>query len=213
MRSKNSCCAKHGIAAEKLPETFTNFLQIFDNWGAEEESLYHMKIMRKSIGQPLFRLGNVNKVFLCVAALVALMAPAAQASDPHGVYAFVDKVVFEPSEASPERIQVWGGFAVAKPEDRDNYQAAERGYMYFKLRPGDEEVCKKEWADLKSVAGTRQIVTFGSRDAKPAPKVRKADAKPENPQDYPKSWGMQKVRMRDYAPINDLTKLMDKPAK
>jgi len=172
-----------------------------------------MKIMRNSIGQPFARLGNVSKVSLCLAALVALVAPAARASDPNGIYAFVDRVVFEPSEAAPERIQVWGGFAVAKPEDRDNYHDAERGYMYFKLRPGAEETCKKEWADLKSVAGTKQIVTFGSRFEKPLPKVRKPDAKVENADVYPKSWGMTKTRVRDYAPINQLTKLMEKPAK
>src|SRR6188508_3797984 len=120
-----------------------------------------MKTTFVSNGQPLARLGNLLKS-LCAVALVAGAASAARASDPTGIYAFVDRVVFEPSEAAPERIQVWGGFALAKTENRDDYNDAERGFMYFKLRPGDEEVCKKEWADLKSVAGTGQIVAFGS---------------------------------------------------
>jgi len=172
-----------------------------------------MKTIHIFIGQPFARLGNL-RALLCAAVLVALIASAAQASDPNGLYAFVDRVVFEPSDTAPERIQVWGGFAVAKPEDRDNYQDAERGYVYFKLRSGDEEVCKKEWADLKSVAGTRQIVAFGSRYEKPLPKVRKPDAKGENPDGYPKSWGgITKTRTRDYTPINQLVKLMDKPSK
>src|SRR5262245_40679557 len=37
-----------------------------------------------------------------------------RASDPIGIYAFVDKVVFEPNADKPERIQVWGGFALAE---------------------------------------------------------------------------------------------------
>lgn len=192
----------------------TNFLQLADNFCAASDTFQLMKTIRNSIGQPFVRLGNVSKVFLCTAALVALATPAARASDPNGIYAFVDRVVFEPSEAAPERLQVWGGFALAKTGDRDNYQNAERGHMYFKLRSGDEAVCKKEWADLKSVAGTRQIVAFGSRSAEPQPKLRKPDAKVENPDAYPKSWGgITKIRMRDYAPINQLAKLMDKPAK
>src|SRR5258706_11069103 len=112
-----------------------------------------MKTTFTSNGQPLARLGNLTKI-LCAAALFVGAASAARASDPTGIYAFVDRVVFEPSGAAPERIQVWGGFAVAKTENRDDYNDAERGFMYFKLRAGDEEICKKEWADLKSVAGT-----------------------------------------------------------
>src|SRR5437773_214914 len=81
---------------------------------------------------------------------------AARASDPTGIYAFVDRVVFEPSEAAPERIQVWGGFALARTENRNDYHDAERGFLYFKLRVGEEDICLKEWADLKSVAGTGQ---------------------------------------------------------
>lgn len=170
-----------------------------------------MKTTRHFTGQPLARLGNF-RTFFCAAALVALVAPPARASDPTGIYAFVDRVVFEPSEAAPERLQVWGGFALAKSENRNDYHKAERGYLYFTLRPGDEAVCKKEWADLKSVAGTRQIVAFGSRQQEP--KVRKPDAKAENPDVYPKSWGgVTKIRVRDYAPINQLVKLMEKPAK
>jgi hypothetical protein len=172
-----------------------------------------MKTISNPIGQPVARLGNL-RTLLCAAAFVTLLVPAARASDPVGIYCFVDRVVFEPSEAAPERIQVWGGFALAKKSTGNTeYHDAERGYMYFKLRPGDEAVCKKEWADLKTVAGTRQIVAFGSRHEEPLPTVRKPDAKVENPDVHPKSWGMTKVRMRDYAPLNQLEKLMGKAGK
>jgi hypothetical protein len=73
-------------------------------------------------------------------------------------------------------------------------------------------VCRKEWADLKSVAGTKQLVSFGSRREKPQPTLRKADAKPANPDVYPNGWDMNKVRVRDRAPINRLVKLQDKKA-
>ena len=169
-----------------------------------------MKTTFTSNGQPRARLGNCLE-FLCAGALLVGAASAARASDPNGIYAFVDRVVFEPSEAAPERIQVWGGFALAKTENRDDYRDAECGCLYFKLRPGDEAVCKKEWADLKTIAGTRQLVAFGSRHWEPQPKLRKPDAKVENPDVYPKSWGgITKTRVRDYAPINQLVKLMDK---
>jgi hypothetical protein len=162
-----------------------------------------------SNGQPHAGLGNLLKL-LCAAALLAGTAATARASDPTGIYAFVDRVVFEPSETAPERIQIWGGFALAKTENRDDYRNAERGFLYFKLRPGDEAVCQKEWADLKAVAGTGQIVAFASRPEIKAITLRKADAKVENPEVYPKGWGTAKIRQRDYAPLNQLTKLQGK---
>jgi hypothetical protein len=168
-----------------------------------------MKTTSTSSGQPHPRLGNSLKL-LCAAALLAGAASAARASDPTGIYAFVDRVVFEPSDTAPERIQVWGGFALAKTENRDDYHHAERGYLYFKLRPGDEEICKKEWADLKSVAGTGQMVAFGSRPENKAITLRKADAKAEKPDAYPKGWGMNKLKPRDYAPLNQLANLQGK---
>ena len=168
-----------------------------------------MKTTLLSVGQPVARLGTLVKL-LCTAALLAGAASVARASDPNGIYAFVDRVVFEPSDAKPERIQVWGGFALAKAGNKYEYGTAERGYLYFKLRAGEEEVCQKEWADLKAVAGTGQIVAFGTRYEKTPPTLRKADAKVENPDVYPKSWGMSKVRPRDYAPVNQLIKLRGK---
>ncbi|MEY2407464.1 MAG: hypothetical protein QOF48_134 [Verrucomicrobiota bacterium] len=161
-----------------------------------------------SVGQPLVRLENLLKL-LCAAALFAGAGPAARASDPNGIYGFVDRVVMEPDDANPERIQVWGGFALAKSKNSNEYNDAERGYMYFKIRPGEEDICKKEWADLKAVAGTGQIVSFGARYEKTPATLRKADAKVENADLYPKSWGIIKVRDRDYTPLNQLKKLKD----
>jgi len=103
---------------------------------------HRMKTTPVSLGQPVVRLGTLVKL-LCTAALLAGAGSVARASDPNGIYAFVDRVVFEPSDAKPERIQVWGGFALAKAGNKFEYGAAERGYLYFKLRAGEEEVCQK----------------------------------------------------------------------
>jgi len=129
----------------------------------------------------------------------------ALASDPIGIYALVDKVVFEPNEKAPERIQVWGAFAIAEGYGV-TYDKAQRGYLYYKLNEKKPDVCRKEWADLKSVAGTGQIVGFGSRFEEKG-SLRQTDAKAEKPDTYPLGFGMTKVAKRDYKPINELLAL------
>jgi hypothetical protein len=170
-----------------------------------------MKTTLISIGQPLRRLGGLLKLLIAGAFLTGLTV-GVRASDPNGIYAYVDRVVFEPSEAKPERIQVWGGFALSKGDRGYEYHDAQRGYLYFKLRTGEEDICKKEWADLKAVAGTGQLVTFGSRYAKTPVTVRKPDAKVENADVHPPSSGITKVKPRDYSPINQLLKLQGRKA-
>ncbi len=99
----------------------------------------------------------------CLAALLAVLAltAPASASDPTGIYAVVDKVIMEPTENAPERIQVWGVFCLATGSRE--YTPPERGYMYFAVVKGKEDVCRKEWSDLKKVAGTGDVVAFASR--------------------------------------------------
>jgi len=154
-------------------------------------------------------------VALAGAVMLGFGSSPAMASDPVGVYAFVDKVVLEPSDGQPERIQVWGGFALAEGRG-DTYAPAKRGYMYFTIKPGQEEVTRKEWNDLKSLAGGEQFVAFGVRwNSKGT--IRDASAKPEKPDVYPIGMGVTKIKKHDYAPIKDLAELKkksaDKPAK
>src|ERR1044072_3600220 len=78
-------------------------------------------------GNRLNRLNRLNLVALLLA-LVGVGLGRALASDPVGIYALVDKVVFEPNETSPERIQIWGAFAIAEGNG-DTYRNAERGYL------------------------------------------------------------------------------------
>src|SRR5688572_26933929 len=100
-------------------------------------------------------------VALLSAAMLGIGSSTAIASDPVGVYSFVDKVVLEPSDGQPERIQIWGGFAVAEGYGY-TYAPAKRGYMYFTVKPGEEETCRKEWSDLKGLAGSDEFIAFGS---------------------------------------------------
>ena len=140
-----------------------------------------------------------------VAALACVIAGTAivVASDRIGVYAVVDKVVFEPNDQNPERIQIWGAFAVATRNDRDNYDSVQRGYLYFTADRSDT-MTRAEWNDLKSVAGTRQIVGFSSRFGQTV-RVRAGADKPATPDAYVTGIGVNKVRANlDYAPIKAL---------
>ena len=124
--------------------------------------------------------------------LVVLGAAPARASDPVGIYALIDKVVIE--EGNPQRVQVWGAFAIADGNRGDGYRTAQRGYLYYTLKPGQEDVCKKEWMDLKSVAGTGQGVGFGGRYDSNG-RVRNPDEKAAAPDTYPLGFSMGVVKM------------------
>ena len=146
------------------------------------------------------------RAFLIVVALACSAAFPSFGSDPVGVYAFVDKVVLEPSEAAPERMQLWGGFALAEGSG-EKYAPAQRGYMYFKLPPGKEKAALREWNDLKSLAGAEQLVAFGARYGAKGT-VRKAEEKPQNPDLYVVEIGLTKATPReDYPPHSDLVAL------
>lgn len=136
-------------------------------------------------------------VFLLM--LIATTSIPAFASDPIGVYALIDKVVLEPNGTSPQKIQVWGVFALAKGERGDYYERAQRGYLYYTIDPTKEEVSRREWADLKAVAGTGQAIGFGAR-TRPTGRIRKANEKPESPDTYPIGWGLVKVLNQHLGP-------------
>ena len=64
-----------------------------------------------------------------------LLTSKSFASDPIGIYALIDRVVLEPSDAQPERIQIWGAFSFAMRQFGDQYSPPVRGYLYYQLRP------------------------------------------------------------------------------
>ena len=108
---------------------------------------------------------TLNRVVVVLFVLAS--ATVALASGPIGLYGVVQRVVFEPSEQAPERLQVWGAFAYAEggPTGGGQFSVARKGYLYFALPAGDAAAAatvKKEWLDLKAVAGTGQAVGFGT---------------------------------------------------
>src|SRR5436190_21047053 len=88
--------------------------------------------------------------------VITVCLGVANASGPIAVYALVDKVTFEPNADKPDRVRVSGVFITAE-ERSDVYSAPQRGFLYFTLPNGNADVARREWADLKTVAGTRQI--------------------------------------------------------
>lgn len=130
------------------------------------------------------------------------------ASGPIGVYALIDKVVFEPNDATPDRVQIWGAFVIADRQQGTPVFPAKRGFLYFQL-PGEgvwregmsrSEVTRREWNDLKSVAGTEQAVGFGSSwvgsgagAAADPYRVRPASESPAAPNPYVLNSGVVKL--------------------
>jgi hypothetical protein len=123
-------------------------------------------------------------VAVLVGAMLIFTAATLSASDPVGEYAIVQKVIFEPNDKAPERIQVWGVFALADTVRGGNsYTKPQHGYLYFSLPKGKESTALKEWADFKSVAGTGQGIAFGGRYSMLG-KVRPESEKPGSPDSY-----------------------------
>ena len=136
----------------------------------------------------------LSRTLLVFAAAAALT----QASGPIGIYARIDKVVLDPDTKAPDTIQIWGVFALSNPADPSTYLPPARGYLYFKLGY-NSETARKEWADLKQVAGAGEIVAFGSGWNQKT-RLRKADEKPKDPDPYVTNIGVQKVSGRTNSP-------------
>lgn len=131
-------------------------------------------------------------------AAALLMAVGAKASDPVGVYAMVERVVFEPNEKSPKTVQIWGAFAPSVEPPRPTYKpeqaygAVERGYMYFTCG-AKASTCAAEWSDLNSVAGKGEVVGFGARWGTSKPRVRPASEAVSSPDPYETNIGVVKI--------------------
>ena len=147
----------------------------------------------------------MRKATLYAAALAALTVGAVVtgASDRVAVYAKVDRVVLEPNTDAPNAIQIWGVFSIAQTGNPNDYRPATRGYLYYALS-GRTDLSRREWSDLKSVAGTGGIVAFGSR-WEGVPRLRQPNDPPAKPDPYSINAGLTKVRGNtEYAPIRAL---------
>jgi len=120
----------------------------------------------------------------------------------------VDKVVLEPSNA-PKTIHIWGSFIFATQTKGRSFSKPVRGLLYYMAPQGKDEVCRKEWNDLKKVAGTGQVIGFGnSYDLQSLGKVRNAGTTLGNPDTYPLGSGLVKCRTdTNYGPIRNLLAL------
>jgi hypothetical protein len=143
-----------------------------------------------SKGRYFMRLSTIGGLVVLGASI--LTAVTLRASDIVGVYAVVEKVVLEPSDAAPERIQIWGAFALSDRKSGSAYGPALRGYLYYACPAGQGAVCRKEWEDLKSVAGKTTGVGFGGRYVDTG-RIRKADEKPATPDAYPIERGVVRL--------------------
>ena len=128
-----------------------------------------------------------------------LMVAGVKASDPVGVYAMVERVVFEPSESAPKNVQIWGAFTPSVEPPRPEYKpeqaygTVQRGYMYFTCATDKASMCAAEWSDLKSVAGKGEVVGFSTRWSKAKARVRAASEAPASPDTYESNVGVVKI--------------------
>lgn len=131
-------------------------------------------------------------VLIALSLTTLAAAVTVRASVPVGVYAVVEKVVLEPADSGAQRVQIWGVFAVWDKKSDSGYRSPERGYLYYNCSREQLEVCRSEWADLKSMAGTSQTIGFGSRSLGTG-RVRPADERAAAADSYPIQFGMVRL--------------------
>jgi imidazolonepropionase-like amidohydrolase len=88
-----------------------------------------------------------------------------------GVFGIIDSAIVEPSPDRPERIQLWGTFAMPNmitivdgKLDRIEpgaFHPPARGYLYYTMNPADVAGTHEEWAAFSVLAGTGEPVAFG----------------------------------------------------
>ncbi len=129
--------------------------------------------------------------WLWVMAVGALAACAStvRAGGPPVVLAVLDRVVLEPNETNPTRVQLWGTFALA--EGKGKYHTPVSGCLYYQPQPSDEkehlkEWTLEEWAELRKLAGKREVVAFGfCHSPEQAGNLRRAISRKDLPDTYP----------------------------
>jgi hypothetical protein len=121
---------------------------------------------------------------LLSAALVVALIPAMAspvASGRVGVYAIVERVVFEPNEVAPQRMRLFGAFIFTEQHCADCFagggdanrsmalSAVRKGYLHFELPSISAATpqatigaIRREWSDIRALAGTGTAIAFGS---------------------------------------------------
>jgi len=100
-------------------------------------------------------------VSLSLVAAMTALASGGQA----GIYGIISKVVLEPNDSRPERVQIWGTFTLVDGSNAGQGATLtpKRGYLYFNLPTeiNAKEAAMKEVSDFRAIAGTGQAVGFG----------------------------------------------------
>jgi len=106
----------------------------------------------------------ITGFFLAAALLLLSLAPSVVMAKGNsiGIYAVVDQVTFDQDGPSPNTIRISGVFVLPVPMSSGDYKPPQRGYLYFRVPPGVEQAARarKDWAQLKTVAGTGRVVGF-----------------------------------------------------
>lgn len=93
--------------------------------------------------------------------LVGLTTTVIAKNGSIGIYAILDHVTFEPDGPSPDLVRIDGIFVIPVPMSSGAYmETPQRGYLYFRIPHGMEQAVRKDWAELKTLAGTGQVVGF-----------------------------------------------------
>jgi hypothetical protein len=150
----------------------------------------------------------VKLVLLCV---VPLFLPGLLPSDPAAAYGIVDKVVFLPDEAQPDRAEIWGRFCVAEGQFGAYYRSARAGYLLVGAGKNPADAVA-QWRELAALvkAGDRTVVSFGTRYEMLGMRVAAQDQPRPEPVAYATGWGMRRVENVDYGPAREL-RLLPRP--
>ena len=117
--------------------------------------------------------------------VLCVMTVAVHAGGPPPVCMAVDKLVFEPNEHAPTRIQIWGTFALLNGT-RGAYGEPVDGYLYYAATPGKEAESRKEWAKLKKLVAEQHLIAYGMcGEPKVSGQLRKPTDKVEAPVAFP----------------------------
>ena len=70
-------------------------------------------------------------------------------------------MTFEPDGSSPNFVRISGVFVVPVRLSSGSYRSPQRGYLYSRIAPGTEQAARRDWSELKAVAGSGKVVAFG----------------------------------------------------
>lgn len=126
-------------------------------------------------------------------------------SDQVGVYALIDRVVFHPNKTAPERVEVFGAFAIAQAPQGNYYRSPRWGFLAFHLDPKAVDKCRAQWNDLASVAGKGKCIGFGFRYYQKNVRVWQAgERKQVKTSQFQTGMGIRPIRNANYGPVRQL---------